>query len=378
MATINGKSLKDILLELQADFPKEAIKTRDYDGVKYIGVDDYRERLDAVVGIDHYNEKYDPVELVKAQDSYATKTRCTLEFLDDDYHVILTKESSGGSNIAFPKIETNKLDKDGKPIKEAGTVTNSLPNDFDSACQDAFKRICRKQLNMGKKQLEEAKSGALYILKLNRDCTISTTGHIFSNGTLKSDGKNYSLAIFKNSVDLFKAAYGLPKKGELVAIYGKSGNDMKGNPQIIFTKPGKLPETTASTSNETSAPPSNSKENSAKNTSTSNEQQNAESKKELQRDQPEVNVASSQNEIQKVLFKSTTVMKPVDNYPGCYVLKASNDKGEQILYFLKDYISKVENVLWEKFVNEVSKKTGIKFTVSVIQQKGKFYFKNFA
>ena len=103
--TINGKSLSQIMAELAADFPPEAIQTRDYDGVHYINVDDFRSRLNSVVGIDHYNERYTPVEIIQAKDTLAVKTLGTIELLDDDYNVIIVKQSPGGSNIAFPKLE---------------------------------------------------------------------------------------------------------------------------------------------------------------------------------------------------------------------------------------------------------------------------------
>ena len=170
--TINGKPIPEIITALQADFPEEDIENRDYDNVPYISVDAYRKRLNDVVGIDHYTETYDNVELVKAGETYAVKTMCHLTLLDDEYVSIFTKDSSGGSIIAFPKVD--KLNADGKPCKDAenktikipGNVTNSLPNDFDSACQDAFKRICKKQFNMGKEQLKRKSKGTVYTVKI--------------------------------------------------------------------------------------------------------------------------------------------------------------------------------------------------------------------
>lgn len=248
--TINGKPLESIIQELQADFPPEAIEKRDYDGIYYIGVDAYRERLNTVIGIAHYNELYDEVEVVKAQDSYATKTKCRLEILDDEFNIVIVKESAGGSNIAFPKVDGPDKDKDGKPIKVPGTTTNSLPNDFDSACQDAFKRICKKQLLMGKRQLDNAKAGTPYCLTITK-ALHEYNGHIFGEGKMEN-GKVYKIAIFKNQAETFKKVYGMPGTGQNVTFYGKEGKDNKQNDQIVFEKACNSSTSPAKTSDTTS------------------------------------------------------------------------------------------------------------------------------
>jgi len=215
--TINGLSMKEIMEKLQEDFPQEVVKTRDYDGVPYISVDDFRERLDSVVGPEHYNEMYDEVKIEVTKDTYATKTKCRLEFLDDNFEPVLVKESAGGSIIAFPKVDEvisevkdgvkqtiTVKDTGGKVVKVVGTTTTSIPNDIDGACQDAFKRICRKMLGMGKRQLEVAKKGVAYKVTVKR-CS-PYRDMIF--GDLVYNGKDYKLAVFQNNVAAFKQAYG--------------------------------------------------------------------------------------------------------------------------------------------------------------------------
>lgn len=380
--TINDKPLKQIMEELAADFPPEVIQRRDYDGVLYINVDAYRDRLNQVVGIDHYNERYTPVEIIQAKDSYAVKTLGTIELLDDDYNVILIKEASGGSNIAFPKVDA--LDEEEKPLKDdkgnniqkAGRITYSLPNDFDSACQDAFKRICRNKFNMGKQQLKEAAMGTLYEIKLNNAMKETTKGHLFSDGTCVNDGKYYKIAIFKNRAEDFKEIYGLPKRGDTIMVYGDLGEDKSGNEQIIVksAKPlGNQKDGNTEENNNTSV------ENSGENKKSNPEEnkKTAEDPKSKPQPKPEDNL-----NIDSVILRVNTIseFKPLkDNSSYCVqaTKKASKeDAREKIsIIFLKDIIS--ENATqWQNLYAAVNKK-GTLINAEFRVQKGIYYFKKF-
>lgn len=229
--TINGKPITKIMEELQADFPEDVIQTRSYDGIPYMSADILRNRLDEVVGVGHYNELYSDAEVVQVKESYATKVKCRLEFLDDDFEVCLVKEANGGSNIAFPKDDN----------KDELSKTQSLPNDVYAAGTDAFKKICKNLLHIGERQIEKAKNGVAYAIKIN---SLKAYGaNIFGYGTLQSEEgeKQYNIAIFKSEVEAFKKAYGDidSAKGKVITFYGKEGTDPKGNPQLVFKKVAK-------------------------------------------------------------------------------------------------------------------------------------------
>lgn len=243
--TINGRTIKEIFDLLKEDLPEEEIQVRDYDSVVYISADAYRERLNSVVGSEHYNEMYSEVELVQAKDSIVAKTTCTIELLDDDFEPFLKKQSAGGSNIMFPymdkKDDAGNVIKDasGKPRKVPMSTSATIPNDFDGACQDAFKRTLKKGFLIGKQQLDKAKEGVPYILTIMRTANSTNGGHKFLSGKA-NDGKIFNIAVFKNKVSDFEKAFPEIKVNSVITIFGKEKIDKQGNPQIIFEKAGKM------------------------------------------------------------------------------------------------------------------------------------------
>jgi len=233
--TINGKTLGQIFAELTQPFDKNKIRTRDYDKMPYISVDDLRERLDSVVGSYHYNETYTEPKIMKVKDTYGVSVIGRIEFLDDNFEPVLVKECVGGTSITFPKVDKQISNALGnvETIKQEMTTTNSFANDCMAACQDAFKRICKK-IGIGAKDLEQAAKGEVYevTLKFPVDYSRSTKGY-FSDIT--SGGAPVRLAVFSNKLELFKA--GIPQgtaAGTSFYIVGKLGKDNRGNDQIIF------------------------------------------------------------------------------------------------------------------------------------------------
>lgn len=360
MSTINGKPLKQIIEELAADFPSEAIKQRDFDGVFYISVDDYRERLNQVVGIEHYNEKYTPVTIVQAKDSFATKTLGTIELLDDDYNIILTKESSGGSNISFPKIDA--VNETGDKIKVPGMTTNSIPNDLDSACQDAFKRICKNKFDMGKKQLKQAAMGTKYVLKITQSMK-PYNGHLFGSCICENDGYQYKLAVYKQQVNSFKeVCNGIPQNGDTVTVYGEIGSDKQANPQIIVKNT--VPNSYQSKSGNSSA------------TSSSADKKDEHEQRPADCTKPNVNL-----NIESIILRVNTVSHfkamPKNNSSFCVqAQKNSGNEREQIsIIFLPEQIAE-NNDKWKSFFDTVNKKS-TKFQAQFCVKKGIYYFKKF-
>lgn len=222
--TINGKTITEVITELGKDFPDTAIKVREYDNVVYIPERELRNRLDAVIGIEHYNEEYTEPVYTQVKGTYGISTVGRLEILDDDFKPVMVKTCVGASSITFPKI--SKTDEQGKDIKVEAETTNSFANDSMAACQDAFKRICKK-LGMGVRQLEEAKKGKMYELVVAADRSYGNKGTYVDCGSI-------TLAIFSNKAECAKKVFpnGF-KKGDRLFVYGKE-NEYNGKPQLIF------------------------------------------------------------------------------------------------------------------------------------------------
>ena len=238
--TINGKTWKEIMKELEADFPQECIQTRDYDGVPYISIDDMRNRMDSVIGIDHYNEIYRTKSVEQIKETIAVTVQGCIEILDDNYEVMFRKESSGSSTITFPYLK--RKNNDGKMeivTDENGEnvlmkTTTSFANDCKSAEQDAFKRILKTCFHIGLKQLLEKKADPVYTLKVLRDANTSQKNiYIDVDG---ADSKVKQIVVFGNKKEEFlKAVNGKVTKGMVLSVTGQE-NEYKGTLQLAFGK----------------------------------------------------------------------------------------------------------------------------------------------
>ena len=385
--TINGLELKEVFEKLQADLPQEAIQHRDYDDIKYISVDTFRKRLDDVVGPEHYNEYYSDIELIQAKDTFAIKCKCKLEFLDDNFDVILVKESAGGNTLAFPKIDekisaiegnvrttTIVKNEDGKNNQIVGTTINSIPNDLDSACQDAFKRICKKQLGIGRRQLELAEKGMLYVVFVKSYRKVDK-GHVFCD--VEWDGKPYKFACFSKQVTDLENAFGTERlQGKVIAFYGKEGNDPNGNPQLQFSKSGDVPAEYKR--------PTNTPNNAAANTS-NNSQPNNKSEAPKQTTQapsaapvPSAEATTSTNGRKVITFKSRSALTALSatGYEGSYKMDCDLNGENVKVFFLAEYINQMNPQKWNDFKNQTSKKF-ISFTVECCEKNGSYYVANF-
>ena len=327
--TINGKNISKIMEELQADFPSDAIQTRSYDGIPYMSVDVLRKRLDDVVGIGHYNEIYSEAKIVQVRDTYATNVKCRLEFLDDDFNICLVKEANGGSNIAFPKD---------KSTDEELTKTQSVPNDLYAAGTDAFKKICKNLLHIGEKQIEIAKNGVTYTVKIN---SLKPYGaNVFGFGMIRNDAgaeEQYNIAIFKSELDAFKKAYGAnveALKGKVIKFQAKEGTDKNGNPQLIFKKAVK-DDSKANNSNSTtnSTKPSQSESPSGQQNMTQNNTSN--------------NTTAQNSQQSKTSIKVTT-LGAVQMQGNVYYCLVKDEHGKKYnLCFAKENLPAKEK--WENF-----------------------------
>lgn len=392
--TINGLELREVFEKLQADLPQEAIQHRDYDDIKYISVDTFRRRLDDVVGPEHYNEYYSDIELIQAKDTYAIKCKCKLEFLDDNFDIILVKESAGGNTLAFPKIDekitsiegnvrttTTVKNEDGKNNQIVGTTINSIPNDLDSACQDAFKRICKKQLGIGRRQLELAGKGTLYVVFVKSYRKADNGGHVFCD--IEWDGKPYKFVCWAKQVTDLESVFGTqPLRGKVIAFYGKESKDPKGNPQLVFAKPGEVPSEYNNASNTANEAAPNSQNASKPNNKPETPKQTTQvpqpQTSPTEATAPTAEASTAANGRKVITFKSRSALTALTatGYEGSYKMDCDLNGSNVKVFFLTEYINQMNQQKWNDFKNQTSKKF-ISFTVECCEKNGSYYVANF-
>ncbi len=242
--TINGKTLKQVFEDLAQDLPEEVIQSRSFDNVAYINVDDYRNRVNEVLGADHYDERYHNTTIEKIGDTAIVRTECTIVLLDDAYEPIKEYSRPGATNIIF--LNTEKVGEDGKVVMDEATkkpvmvksdTPRDIANNISTACQDAFKRICKNDFLIGKRQLDTLKKGEVFELTII-GTPYEKNGHRFF--TCKTEkGEDIKLAVFKNKAQEFDKAFPEPVSGSVVFVTGKDGADSFGKRQLIFDKADK-------------------------------------------------------------------------------------------------------------------------------------------
>ena len=144
----------------------------------------------------------------------------------DEGNVAFTKEMWGGDTIMFPNIEV-----EGKTRKSE--ETDAVPNNATAACVDAFKKLCKTCLGIGKADLENAKNGQTYEIVLTSNMR-EYKGSFY--GDAKLDGKLIKLALFKNSVAGCGVDPSNLKCNSTLKVQGSLGKDNKDNDQIIIKK----------------------------------------------------------------------------------------------------------------------------------------------
>ena len=258
--TINGKPVSEVFKELEKDISEDVIEKRNFDGMEYISVDVFKDRLDEVIGVDHYTEEYSECKIVTLKDTIAVSTMGKLTILDDDYIPFKTVCAPGGASVIFPYIDKKDengniiyIEKKGKQVPEKipGRNTDALANNQMSACQDAFKRMCKK-LNIAKNQVAKMNATPEFTITFLQDVTLVEGQHLFPNVTC--NGKRLKLAVFKNHVPelLKKFPSKVIARNTSVCVCGNLGKDNRGNEQIVFEKIGKGTPTTSE--NTASAP----------------------------------------------------------------------------------------------------------------------------
>lgn len=355
--TINGKPVSEVFKELEKDISEDVIEKRNFDGMEYISVDVFKDRLDEVIGVDHYTEEYSECKIVTLKDTIAVSTMGKLTILDDDYIPFKTVCAPGGASVIFPYIDKKDengniiyTEKNGKQVPEKipGRNTDALANNQMSACQDAFKRMCKK-LNIAKNQVAKMNATPEFTITFLQDVTLVEGQHLFPNVTC--NGKRIKLAVFKNHVPelLKKFPSGVIARNTSVCVCGNLGKDNRGNEQIVFEKIGKgTPTTSENTASAPVAQNTNGQTGSA-----AQNQTNQNTTAEKENTYPVVDVT----------LVTTGVVRPVQDQ---FAVPVTNKATGEVLklYFKQE---KVENLkksgFWETLEENASK--GVELFVKV-------------
>lgn len=129
---INGKDIKTIMIELEADFPDSEWKIQDYSNKPYLNVYTIEKRLNDVIGRENYDFILDTPKLWSIGEKNIVIVKGTILLHCDDGSLI-RKDAIGGSDITVSN-------KTGDAV--------GVPNTATSAGRDVFKR-CAKMLGVG-------------------------------------------------------------------------------------------------------------------------------------------------------------------------------------------------------------------------------------
>ena len=111
--TINGRNADVVLNALRKEIPEQCLKYSEELKITYIPADVVRKRMDEVLG-NNYMTKYD-AEVILIPDAEArqrpyVKATCSIEIIDDNGKVLLTRTGIGGSRVIQGKDNGSVLE----------------------------------------------------------------------------------------------------------------------------------------------------------------------------------------------------------------------------------------------------------------------------
>ena len=230
--TINEKNFNTIIKELCE--PMEG-STRDFDGMPYIPIEEYEERLNNVVGVFNYNFKVEFPQFVQTGSEQNIIVKGSLEILDDDGNIVVVKETAGGKTVIY--LNDDK--------KQKTTQPKMVSNDVEIACNDAFKRCCKK-LGMGNITKKEQNSSnntskSSYLeLQINGAFEVKNNNYYRVPVYNAQEDENAILVIWNSEVQKIKKVVSMEKfvnmytPGTTLKLYGKK-NLFNNEKQYIMT-----------------------------------------------------------------------------------------------------------------------------------------------
>lgn len=235
--TINGQNADAVLNALRKEIPEQCLKYSEELKITYIPADVVRKRMDEVLG-NNYMTKYD-AEVILIPDTESRqrpyiKATCSIEIIDDNGKVLLTRTGIGGSRVIQGK--------------DNGSVVN-IGNDMDSACMDAFKRCCKEfgissdKVGKGNKlgSTERRRPTENHDTKVYRICYLSDFSQKGNKGysaSVKVDDVEYELVVWNDAAGIMSEKLG--REWFRRGYSGKSGSvkasegSYQGKRQLIF------------------------------------------------------------------------------------------------------------------------------------------------
>lgn len=134
--TINGKTLEQVISELQAPFAQQEFKDNPA-GYIYLPYESYRKRIDSVIGVFGYDFTITQTDWVIVGEKSHISCIGTLSLRDDAGNIVVVKSATGDADVIY-------RNSDGAVVKSG--------NDAKTAANDAFKSCCR-MLGIGDEQL---------------------------------------------------------------------------------------------------------------------------------------------------------------------------------------------------------------------------------
>lgn len=201
MATINKKTLEQVIQELQKPFEEE-FHEKGYKDFVSVNVQHYLDRLDEVVGLFNYN--IETIETIVTEQSILKTVKITV--FDDDRNIMKIVTGDGGAKFIVPTGSDKQKDPD---------------NTHDTAFSDAFKRACRRlgigvdiyKLNRslaGKDKPSEATTCSREITNKMEEFRVFFTEPLVPSqknsytAKVKDEKGEYSLVIWEREIDLMK------------------------------------------------------------------------------------------------------------------------------------------------------------------------------
>lgn len=127
MSTVNGRTLKEVLTDLQR-YVEPPHKTRD--GYGYFKAAEYITKFDEVVGVAGYNVEYSDYQYqITSAGQECFTVKCIITILDDDSRPVIKREAYGSCECKYSK--------------DTGKVVN-LQNSSDFVCSYAFKNAAKR------------------------------------------------------------------------------------------------------------------------------------------------------------------------------------------------------------------------------------------
>lgn len=236
-STVNGKTMEQILEELQAPFPEQELKKNEKDEV-YIPVESLECRLNSVIGLLNYDILVTYEGMQEVLEKYVAVVKTVLVIYDDEGNVVIRKSAIGGSNIII-------LRDNGKPA--------NLKSDIAAAQSESFKNVCKllqigiSQIRSGKQRKGQTgnkhKNEEKTLFKIRFMSSLSAANKCYRADCVEVEtGEKFLFVIFNGQYHKieeymeFSEFVRRYREGKELTFYGRK-DEFHGQRRIIFVEP---------------------------------------------------------------------------------------------------------------------------------------------